>query len=412
MFTELMALSSRCGQRRLGNSFLTAAVAAAGICLLAGTVNGEAQPRSSGILIYTNALSSSPGAEWSATNMDITPKGERAYLGKFYTQSVALALGQLPEHKLLRVSFDLFLMQSWDGSTKYWGECFWDLDVINGANLIHTTFGNCGFFCDNNAQAFPDNWPCGPYPAWTGSVEHQTLGVMQSWGGPERTFDCSSVYHIDLAFPHSSAAVSLQFKGTPTTNPDKPWGLCNVRVEALPELAKFSDSEFAALWEKLADPDPVTAFQTKWRLIAGGEAAAIRLAKIQDGAVLTVDSSTNVNHSGESLDTLRLHRAKHIIEVVRAGDSTPLTSHSTFALPVTAVASAQPIRVGLGLITDHQFTFRAEGLSGKRPIVVEASSDMLNWKPILTNTTPETVLDISIPFSEEWPTRFFRIVEQ
>ena len=172
------------------------------LCLPPGSSASQAQPVPVGVLIYANALSSSPGSEWSATNIAITPKDQRHYLGDFRKQSVTLSLNPLPEHRQLRVSFDLLLMQSWDGSSKYWGECFWDLDVINGANLIHTTFGNCGFFCDNNEQAFPDNWPCGPHPAWTGSVEHQTLGVIQSWGGPDRTFDCSSVYHFDLAFPH------------------------------------------------------------------------------------------------------------------------------------------------------------------------------------------------------------------
>ena len=410
MITKTVGFVSGCWQRSLGLSFLTAFVTVS-ICLLPGSSGGQTQQLPGGVLIYTNALSSSPGPEWSATNIAHTPKGQRPYLGDFRDQAVTLSLNHLPGHKLLRVSFDLFLMQSWDGSSKYWGECFWDLDVINGASLIHTTFGNCGFFCDNNEQAFPDNWPCGPHSAWTGSVEHQTLGVIQSWGGPDRTFDCSSVYHFDLAFPHGGDAVSLQFKGTPMTNKNKRWGLCNVRVEALPCLASYSDAEFAGLWEKLADPDPVAAFQAKWNLIAGGETTADRLAQIQDGAVLTTDISTNVNHSGESLDTLRLHRARYILDIVTAADTTATAAHQAISLPQTAVISAPPIRVGLATIANHQITFHAEGLSGQRTIVVEASSDLQNWQPILTNAAPGNAPDLSIPLSQDWTARFFRVVE-
>jgi hypothetical protein len=267
--------------------------------------------------VYSNALSGKPGSEWSNRKTDKSKKRGLDYLGKFGRDKVTLSLEGLPEHKLVRVSFDLLLMQSWDGSSKTWGESRWNLDVVDGPNLIQTTFGNCGFFSDNNVQNFPDNRPFGAYPAWTGSIEHQTLGTIQSWGGPDRTFDCSSVYHLVLTFPHSGNNVKLCFQGY---KPDKTWGLRNVQVDALPNFAAYSPAEFASLWEKLADNDPLVAFKAKWDLIAGGPSTVAFLADTLSAP------GTSSNNSPESADALRLHRTRELLQVINTPDADDLVN--------------------------------------------------------------------------------------
>ena len=224
------------------------------------------------VIVYSNALVTAPGEEWSENNIATVPADKnRKYLGQFKTEPVTLSLGNLPAHKMLKINFDLLTTQSWDGSSVTYGASIWDLNIAKGANLIHTTIGNCGFFSDNNEQAFPDTWPCGPHPAWTGSSEHQTLGVMQDWGGPARTFDCSSVYKLALVFPHTDSKVTFRFKGSPQRDMNKPWGLANVQVEAIVKVPEVTQEQLAAMWAALGSSEPMTAYKAHWDLVAAGD---------------------------------------------------------------------------------------------------------------------------------------------
>ena len=68
----------------------------------------EGQP---GIVrVYENKFDAKPGPEWSHRMIGQTPLGNHHYLGDFVEQPVELKLANLPRHRLLRVSFDLYLM--------------------------------------------------------------------------------------------------------------------------------------------------------------------------------------------------------------------------------------------------------------------------------------------------------------
>ena len=224
-------------------------------------------------LVYHTDFSGPVGDEWSHKSTGATPKGKRKFLGKFIEEPVVLALRNLPEHQLLRVTFDVFFIRSWDGNSPYWGTKIWDCGVVDGPTLIHSTFCNCGFFSDNNEQSFPDVYPSVSYPAWTGAVEHGTLGFIQSWGGLARTFSTDSVYHFALAFPHHEPAVGLRFTSIMKGKKDKSWGLANMQVETLDHLCKHEDKVLADLWDQLGGKDPVAAFGASWALIASGDQA-------------------------------------------------------------------------------------------------------------------------------------------
>ena len=54
------------------------------------------------------------------------------------------------------------------------------------------------------------------------------------------------------------------------------------------------------------------------------------------------------------------------------------------------------------------FRLQVQGLRGRGPVVIEASTDLLNWAPICTNATPTEPLDIEEPMTP--PVRFYRAV--
>ena len=188
-------------------------------------------------------------------------------------------------HKLLRVSFDLFIMRSWDGSSETYGYTRWDCSADDGRTLIHTTFNNMPYF-GNNQQAFPDTYPARSHLGCTLAAEMGTLGVEQSWGS--QSFDVTSVYHMVLPFPHSESSVTLQFESTMETNKRKFYGLTNVEVDALPELAHYSDGEMAGLWKDLGSADPGTFYAAEWKLVSAGDAAVEFIAKHLGDAIPTM----------------------------------------------------------------------------------------------------------------------------
>jgi hypothetical protein len=268
--------------------------------------------------VYSNNFDEQPaGTEWSEHKVSRTLKGKRPYLGDFLcSEPVSLKLDTLPPHKLVRISFDLFLGRSWDGSSPQYGGTLWDMSLGDARNLIHTSFCNSGFFDDNNEQAFPDTYPARPHPAWTGAVEKHSLGIFQSWGGPDRTYDTSCVYHMVLTFPHSADEILFKFVSTSLrADKKKYFGLTNVRVETLPELRIHTEKEFAGLWKDLGSAHPAQFFPAQWEFIASGEPAAEYIAR----------------HLGENID-LTDQQIRHLIENMRE-----LSAAGTDALEVLAM---------------------------------------------------------------------------
>jgi len=245
--------------------------------------------------VYHTLLPSEPGDEWSEPIVSQTKKGDRPYLGDFHpADPITRTIPALPPHKLVRISFDLFLFRSWDGSSPYYGYAKWDL-TADDQSLIHTTFNNCGFFGGgNDKQAFPDTWPSRWHLAWTLATEHETLGMPQSWG--TFTADASCVYHMDLTFPHSGPNVVFQFlsdmKGG---DKRKLYGLTNVVVSTLPELASYSPGQIASMWNDLGSSDPAVFWKAQWDLAQAGDAATNFIADhVSDNIDMTPEAAAKL----------------------------------------------------------------------------------------------------------------------
>src|SRR5574341_178657 len=157
-------------------------------------------PCLAGSLAYSNDFEGSVGPEWSPTITDATPT-HRRFLGQFGNDTVSLVLTGLPPHTALTMCFDLFVIRSWDGNIALHpvtggtiGPDVWDLSLLSGPTLRHTTFTNWPDF----RQAYPGSYPGADYAAGTGVRESNSLGY--TYEGKLQ----DSVYRLQATFPHSS----------------------------------------------------------------------------------------------------------------------------------------------------------------------------------------------------------------
>jgi hypothetical protein len=171
------------------------------------------------------------GSEWTSFALSTTPVESRTFLGQFGNETVGLQLGDLPEHEALRLTFDLYIIGSWDGNTQP-GPDEWGVRLENGLPLLHTTFAvsspNSG-----RTQNFPNWIGDASHPQRTGAAESNTMGY--TWSNDVRPVpvQTDAVWHLSIIFPHAGDAVGFQFfaQGLQPLE-DEAWGIDNVRVEA------------------------------------------------------------------------------------------------------------------------------------------------------------------------------------
>jgi hypothetical protein len=213
--------------------------------------------------IYSNNFNGPPGSqylEWSSSSINYvsatappksgrlpspmvtncaSPSGAQRFLGEFggpsiakrgdpnymrvrVEQTISLTLTNLPPHQSLKLSFDLYILKSWDGNSPAYGPDRWRLSVSQGPVLLDASFSNNPKVnTDGSYQDYPKP---GSLPQ-IGAASKNTL-VYNSFFG-------DSIYRLEFAFAHSQKAVTINFtsslfegKGTE----DESWGLDNVEL--------------------------------------------------------------------------------------------------------------------------------------------------------------------------------------
>ena len=179
----------------------------------------------SGIIVYENDFDLPVGNEWSDDRRASTPIGNDQFLGRFGGEPAALDLVDLPEHCSVTVSFQLYVIGSWEGSVgSKAGADIFDVnasvpgDCCPVENLLHTTFANC----DCKFQAYPDTYPNVHRPGLTGAAEVDSLG-----------YDQDAVYDLSFTFFHDRPDLRVTFAGSPNLEElaNESWGLDNIVVE-------------------------------------------------------------------------------------------------------------------------------------------------------------------------------------
>ena len=81
------------------------------------------------------------------------------------------------------------------------------------------------------------------------------------------------------------------------------------------------------------------------------------------------------------------------------------------SVAATALFLLQPLSFVSEGFTNQQFQMRFAGMTGTN-YILEASTDLLNWAPISTNTAPTNFFNLVDPNATNFPYRFYRVLEQ
>ena len=181
-------------------------------------------------MVYGNDFEGTVGPEWSKTSVDVTPGGRR-FLGQSGNDTLTLTLACLPAHVQVTLSFDLYVIRSWDGNILVHpisggaiGPDVWGVKVAGGPLLLQTTFTNWLDF----RQAYPGPYPGSDNAPLTGAAETNSLGYLYA----DRPMD--AVYRLSLTFPHSTDSLSLDFYAAGLQAlTDESWGIDNIHISVV-----------------------------------------------------------------------------------------------------------------------------------------------------------------------------------
>ena len=219
---------------------------------------------------------------WSHKSFVTVDGRKLAWLGEFNKENVTLSIKDLPDHKFIKLEFELATLKSWGGHS---GGHHADrpdllkLTVVDGPQLMHASFGNG----PEHRQSFPDDLEHADHPPKHGATRVDDAEFLKLENGDDGG---NSVYGLTFVFPHDTGELKLSLQASlPEALPEnasirnESWAIGNVRVTAIAEPKELSDDEFKELWAQLAKPDGMDGFNAIWQLIGGGDAALTQIEK-------------------------------------------------------------------------------------------------------------------------------------
>ena len=194
-------------------------------------------------LYYENDFETSVGSEWSTSTTRSYNGG--TVLGEFGNTNVTLNLTNLPAHDSIRIEFDLYIADTWDGYATSGGTAdIWNL-TMGGDTIINATFAAC-CSVSNGGQSYPDN-----IPAINNAETGATTTNLPDFSG---SGDGTDLYQITRAVETSSSTYAIQFSATGLQYiNDESWGIGNVKVYL------YSSNVFEnVLWSTTETNDTIT----------------------------------------------------------------------------------------------------------------------------------------------------------
>lgn len=190
-------------------------------------------------LLYEEKFEGGVGDEWSDQLTTTTPPAAvrtRSFLGRYSeNDSVSLNLFDLQDHQALKISFELFVIQTWDGNDPSDGVDIWSL-TVDGKKVLETTFSNhdSSYTIPVEYQSYTDQYDplnVANNPPRLGASENNTLGYEFPYDNATGIMD--SVYQLDFIIPHSKKSVEIKFEsqlGGNTGLDDESWGIDDISV--------------------------------------------------------------------------------------------------------------------------------------------------------------------------------------
>ncbi len=252
-----------------------------------------------GTVVYQNDFENGDAVYWNNRQCDITPIGKRTYLGEFLNEPIRLELRDLPAHKLLRIKFDLFMLDGLDGlvgAPRSFGVDSWEMKIDGRLRPIAAAFSNFHKDPNNQKQTYPDDYPplFGITHSWEKRVQEDdlwgdNLEVGMHYGrhgaSEENSLGTqqSAVYAVDIIVPHDKSELGIDFKARFQDGPfstgvyketfGEAWGLDNFRVETIEAPWSPTEDELKQCLDALLEPDGIKANAARYRLVAAGDRA-------------------------------------------------------------------------------------------------------------------------------------------
>ena len=237
-------------------------------------------------LIFDDDFQTSPiRPEWSTTS-GVLPVlfsyNSTQVFGPFGDQgTINLDLSALPTHSYIRVEFDLYIFDSWDGNGDDWKL------KVDGVDRIHTDFDNHTWWsAPGNMQSYPHNVEF-LNPLLTGAF--QTGLPSRCWAGQSNT---TSMYKINNITQHTSTFLTIGLQGLGLQSLcDESWGIDNVKVYALGILDGCTDPT-ACNYDPLATCDDGSCAGL-WGCMDNTACNYNALATCDDGSCILPDGCTD-----------------------------------------------------------------------------------------------------------------------
>ncbi len=209
----------------------------------------------------TSTLASLTRASLPTDSGGISSPNQSMWLGKMgldvtksstVSEIVTLSLTGLTPGTAYRVSLDLLIGGSWDGSAGTFGPDQFKLTATSGANsatLINATFSNCGVnneLCGaTSPQSYSDATPtAGPGPSGVGNPPETGADFYNDTGGPSFYYLDYGIYYFShgagnpvLTFTAGASTATLTFERLPIASGDSSdeyWAVDNIIVFQAP----------------------------------------------------------------------------------------------------------------------------------------------------------------------------------
>ncbi len=154
--------------------------------------------------------------------IDSIKNSTTGFLGQFGKQKIIYQSQNIPEHDSVRISYDLIIINTWDGNKDSKNVDTPDLFIMQAddKSLINTTFS----LNEGQNQAYPDDYPKGNFPWKTSSNKFITYGITKY-----------AIFRIEKVIPHINYSLSISLEANLKDNfpnlSNESWAIDNFNIQ-------------------------------------------------------------------------------------------------------------------------------------------------------------------------------------